>query len=501
MYLGFPIFIIPHSGGKVKGFSEFFRILQRETVDTDSIGFYFLQKGARRMTFSSLIFLFAFLPLTLAAYYLFPRGWRNAVLLAAGLLFCAWDRPASLLPLLWETLAAYCFARLFARLGRRVWLWGGVACVTAPLLLFKYTPFGSSYGLPQGISFYTFALLSYLADVSRGRAEAEWNPLLFGTYATLFPLLGAGPILRWSETRGQLTERRESLMAFGVGVGRFCCGLGKKLLLGDGLAAGYRYYRDLLTGQPTVLGAWMTLICFTLHLYFDFSGYTDMALGVGRMFGFRFPENFDYPFLARSVTDFWRRWHLSLSRFLTTYIYFPLGGSRKGMARTCVNLMIVFLLSGLWHGAGWLFLLWGLMHGAASVLYRLFRKPYDRLHPALQWLVNFGFIVVAWVFFRATSLTDALAIVKSMLMMNFGPLRDSITSAFALPGGFHEGYNAIYMMIWYVASLFACLGLRNTYEKTMDFHPTLCNALTTVLMIVYCTLSLSSVSVFLYFNF
>ena len=374
MYLGFPIFIIPHSGGKVKGFSKFFRILQRETVDTDSIGFYFLQKGARRMTFSSLIFLFAFLPLTLAAYYLFPRGWRNAVLLAAGLLFCAWDRPASLFPLLWETLAAYCFARLFARSGRRVWLWGGVACVTAPLLLFKYTPFGSSYGLPQGISFYTFALLSYLADVSRGRAEAERNPLLFGTYATLFPLLGAGPILRWGETCGQLTERRESLMAFGVGVGRFCCGLGKKLLLGDGLAAGYRYYRDLLTGQPTVLGAWMTLICFTLHLYFDFSGYTDMALGVGRMFGFRFPENFDYPFLARSVTDFWRRWHLSLSRWFRDYVYIPLGGNRRGRLMQCRNLAAVWLLTGVWHGAGWNFLLWGgyfcVLSGAVAVLPR-----------------------------------------------------------------------------------------------------------------------------------
>ena len=400
MYLGFPIFIIPHSGGKVKGFSEFFRILQRETVDTDSIGFYFLQKGARRMTFSSLIFLFAFLPLTLAAYYLFPRGWRNAVLLAAGLLFCAWDRPASLLPLLWETLAAYCFARLFARSGRRVWLWGGIACVTAPLLLFKYTPFGSSYGLPQGISFYTFALLSYLADVSRGRAEAERNPLLFGTYATLFPLLGAGPILRWSETRGQLTERRESLMAFGVGVGRFCCGLGKKLLLGDGLAAGYRYYRDLLTGQPTVLGAWMTLICFTLHLYFDFSGYTDMALGVGRMFGFRFPENFDYPFLARSVTDFWRRWHLSLSRWFRDYVYIPLGGNRRGRLIQCRNLAAVWLLTGVWHGAGWNFLLWGGYFCVILICEHLFlRRFLERLPSFPAHLYALFLILVSFLLF------------------------------------------------------------------------------------------------------
>ena len=155
----------------------------------------------------------------------------------------------------------------------------------------------------------------------------------------------------------------------------------------------------------------------------------------------------------------------------------------------------------MWHGAGWLFLFWGLLHGAASVLYRLLRKQYDALHPALQWLLTFGFVVVAWVFFRATSMADALAIVKSMFMMNFGPLRSEITSAFALPGGFHPGYNALYMMAWYLLSLFACLGLRNTYEKTMDFKPTVLNALSTVLLILYCTLSLSRVSVFLYFNF
>ena len=163
--------------------------------------------------------------------------------------------------------------------------------------------------------------------------------------------------------------------------------------------------------------------------------------------------------------------------------------------------MIVFLASGLWHGAGWLFLLWGLLHGLASVLYRLFRKQYDALHPALQWLLTFGFVVVAWVFFRATSLSDALAILRSMVMMDFGPLRSEITSAFALPGGFHPGYNALYMMIWYAAALFACLGMRNTYEKTMAFKPTLANSFSTVILILYCVLSLSGVSVFLYFNF
>lgn len=332
------------------------------------------------MAFSSIVFLFAFLPVTLAIYYVSPRRWRNAVLLAAGLLFCAWDRPASLLPLLWAALAAYGFARLYARTNRQAWFWVGIACVTAPLLLFKYAPIGRSVGLPQGISFYTFSLISYLADVRLGRAEAETSPVLFGTYATLFPLLGAGPILRWGQTRGQLTGRRESLTAFGVGVGRFCCGLGKKLILGDGLAAGYRYFRDLLAGQPTVLGAWLTLICFTLYLYFDFSGYTDMAIGIGRMFGFRFPENFDYPFLARSITDFWRRWHLSLSRWFRDYVYIPLGGNRRGQLIQCRNLAAVWLLTGIWHGTGWNFLLWGAFFCVILICEHLFlRRFLDRL--------------------------------------------------------------------------------------------------------------------------
>ena len=366
------------------------------------------------------------------------------------------------------------------------------------LLCHVSSAFPSSFTVPV-INSFSLALVidSYKRTVPR------YNILDYALFVTFFPQLIAGPIVLHSEIVPQFADaqnRHFNFDNFAPGLYAFARGLMKKVVIADTFAvaveAGFASAQTLNTAE-----AWFVAIGYTLQLYFDFSGYCDMATGVGLMFNIKIPINFNSPYKSLNIREFWQRWHITLSRFLTTYIYFPLGGSRKGMARTCVNLMIVFLLSGLWHGAGWLFLLWGLMHGAASVLYRLFRKPYDRLHPALQWLVNFGFIVVAWVFFRATSLTDALAIVKSMLMMNFGPLRDSITSAFALPGGFHEGYNAIYMMIWYAASLFACLGLRNTYEKTMDFHPTLCNALTTVLMIVYCTLSLSSVSVFLYFNF
>jgi len=226
-----------------------------------------------------------------------------------------------------------------------------------------------------------------------------------------------------------------------------------------------------------------------------------VATGVGLMFNIKIPLNFNSPYKSMNIREFWQRWHITLSRFLTTYIYFPLGGNRKGTLRTYINLMIVFLASGLWHGAGWLFLLWGLMHGAASVLYRIFRKPYDAMPKCIQWMVTFLFVVIAWVFFRATSMADASGMLSSMFSLNFGPVRDSIVSAFELPGGILSRFNLIIMAAWYVLSLLSCVFLRNTYEKTMDFKPTLINAFMTVALILYVTLSLSNVSVFLYFNF
>ena len=335
------------------------------------------------------------------------------------------------------------------------------------------------------------------------RTVPRYNILDYALFVTFFPQLVAGPIVLHSEIVPQFADpknRRFNFDNFAPGLYAFALGLFKKVIVADtfGVAveAGFGAAQTLNTAE-----AWFVALGYTLQLYFDFSGYCDVATGVALMFNIKLPLNFNSPYKSLNIREFWQRWHMTLSRFLTNYIYFPLGGSRKGTVRTCINLMIVFLASGLWHGAGWLFLLWGLLHGLASVLYRLFRKQYDALHPALQWLLTFGFVVVAWVFFRATSLSDALAILRSMVMMDFGPLRSEITSAFALPGGFHPGYNALYMLVWYAASLFACLGMRNTYEKTMAFRPTLANACSTVILILYCVLSLSGVSVFLYFNF
>ena len=477
------------------------------------------------MLFNSYVFMLAFLPLTLLGYFLLGRlperiPLNKVFLVLAAFVFYGYNNPSYVPIIVCSILVNYALSQLMLSCERKAvrlpLMLLGLALNLGVLFTFKYHDFfvtnmNHAFGfafaltnvaLPLGISFFTFQQLSYVID-SYKRTVPRYNILDYALFVTFFPQLVAGPIVLHSEIVPQFADpknRHFNFDNFAPGLYAFALGLFKKVVVADtfGVAveAGFAAAQSLNTAE-----AWFVALGYTLQLYFDFSGYCDVATGVALMFNIKLPLNFNSPYKSLSIREFWQRWHMTLSRFLTNYIYFPLGGSRKGLWRTCINLMIVFLASGLWHGAGWLFLLWGLMHGLASVLYRLFRKQYDALHPALQWLLTFGFVVIAWVFFRATSMADAMAIVKSMFMMDFGPIRDSITAAFALPGGIRPGYNAIFMMAWYALSLFACLGLRNTYEKTMGFHPTLLNALSTVLLILYVTLSLSNVSVFLYFNF
>jgi len=477
------------------------------------------------MLFNSYVFMLAFLPLTLIIYFLLGKlperiQLNKVFLVLASFLFYGYNNPNYVPIIAFSILINYALSQMMLRSEKKIirlpLMLLGLGLNLGVLFYFKYHDFfaanmnaffGTSFALyrlalPLGISFFTFQQLSYVIDSYR-RTVPRYNILDYALFVTFFPQLVAGPIVLHSEIVPQFADaknRRFNFDNFAPGLYAFALGLFKKVIVADtfGIAveAGFANAASLNT-----IEAWFIAIGYTLQLYFDFSGYCDVATGVGLMFNIKIPLNFNSPYKSMNIREFWQRWHITLSRFLTSYIYFPLGGSRKGLVRTCINLMVVFLASGLWHGAGWLFLLWGLMHGAASVLYRLFRKQYDSLHPALQWIMTFGFVVIAWVFFRATALTDALAIVKSMFMMDFGPIRDSITSAFALPGGFRPGYNGIFMMVWYALSLFACLGMRNTYEKTMDFKPTLYNAFQTVILILYVTLCLSNVSVFLYFNF
>jgi len=372
------------------------------------------------MVFSSLIFLFAYLPLVLLCYYAVPRKWRNVVLFVLSLVFYGWGEPIYLFLMLFATTTAYFFGLLIRRYRicaprkAKIALIISVGINLSLLFFFKYysffaenlsrLPFVSlpsipGLVLPIGISFYTFQILSYTVDVYRNDCAAQTNYVSFGTYVTLFPQLVAGPIVRYQSIDRELDGRRETADLFAKGVTRFCCGLAKKVLMGDMLAAGHEYFRSVAELELTTLGAWMTVILFTLHLYYDFSGYSDMAIGLGLMFGFHFPENFNYPYIARSITEFWRRWHISLSTWFREYVYIPLGGNRRGKGRQYRNLAVVWLLTGFWHGANWNFLLWGAYYCVLLILEKAFllhvleRAPRPLTHLYTLFLVTVGFLI------------------------------------------------------------------------------------------------------------
>jgi len=382
------------------------------------------------MLFSSLEFLYGFLPLTLLFYFLCPPRWRNALLLIVSLVFYALGEPIYLFLMLLTVVADYGFGLWIARALRRgkngrLPLILGVMFNLSLLAFFKYYDFfASSVGLPTlaltlpvGISFYTFQAMSYLIDVYRREVAARRDLVAFGTYVTLFPQLIAGPIVRYAEIDGQLSRRSHTLARVGEGAATFCAGLAKKVLLANTAGA---MCEELWSGRPlTALGAWLWLIFFAFQIYFDFSGYSDMAVGLGRILGFDFPENFRYPYVARSITDFWRRWHITLSSWFRSYVYIPLGGNRRGRWRTYRNLLITWALTGLWHGASWNFLLWGVYFFVLLALEKAFlgrlleRAPTPLRHGYALLGILFG-----WLIFASDGVTvDGIALGKSLLCL------------------------------------------------------------------------------------
>src|SRR5258708_9332735 len=345
------------------------------------------------MLFTEPAFLFAFLPATLALYFLAPTRWRNAVLAFASLAFYAFGEPRFLPFLVVSIALGYVFAIWIERTratprGRAV-LALAIALDLLLLVVFKYASWIAdnvdravaalglghlpvpSILLPLGISFFTFHKISYEVDVYRGVTRAQRHPLTLGVYFLFFPQLIAGPIVRYHDIAAQLVSRVVTRGAFADGIRRVIIGLAKKVIVANTVAVVADGIFKIPDGQLTTPVAWLGVLCYTLQIYFDFSGYSDMAIGLARMFGFRFLENFEHPYASRSITEFWRRWHISLSRFFRDYLYIPLGGNRHGDARTYANLMIVFFLCGLWHGASWAFVAWGLYHGAFLVIERL----------------------------------------------------------------------------------------------------------------------------------
>jgi len=369
------------------------------------------------MVFASPIFLFLFLPATLAAYFVAPRRWRNAVLLAASVVFYAWGEARYLLLICGSVAFNFAIGLRIAGaaqpLARRRWLDLAVAGNLAALLVFKYA--GLGIALPLGISFFTFHAISYVVDVYERDAEAQTSLADFALYILAFPQLVAGPIIRWRDIAAQIGRRRELIEDFAWGARRFVLGLGKKVLVANPLGQVADVVFALPAAELTTPLAWLGLACYTLQIYFDFSGYSDMAIGLLRMFGFRVAENFDYPYISRSVREFWRRWHISLSNWFRNYVYIRLGGSRGTQALAWRNLVIVFLLCGLWHGASWTFVLWGAWHGAFLVIERAgFSRLLARIGP-LAHLYALAATMGGWVLFRCESLPQAAGYYAALL--------------------------------------------------------------------------------------
>jgi len=417
-----------------------------------------------RMLFSSALFVFCFLPIVLGVHFVVHPRLRNAWLLVASLVFYAWGEPVIALVMLLSIGANYAFGLLVERARERGGGKGVVAAAVAfnlgLLVFFKYADWlwsslgaglvglgwldapwaalGSHFAadspwraillnpddsirLPIGISFFTFQAFSYVVDVYRRDAPVQRNPLDIALYVALFPQLIAGPIVRYRDVAEQIVQRTITRAGFAYGIRRFVLGLGKKMLIANVCAEA----ADGVFGSATLAGvpgaeltpalAWLGIVAYTLQIYFDFSGYSDMAVGLGHLFGFRFLENFDYPYIARSITEFWRRWHLSLSTWFRDYLYIPLGGNRRGPARTYANLLLVFALCGLWHGANQTFLVWGLYHGAFLVLERLGLGAWlARRNAVLRHVYTLLAVMVGWVFFRAETLNHALDYLRAL---------------------------------------------------------------------------------------
>ena len=463
------------------------------------------------MLFSSIPFLFYFLPCVLLVYFAVPQKGRNAVLLAASLFFYGWGEPKFLLFMVFSIVQGYVFARLIGR-GRRKKLFLTLSLVLSFALLgyCKYADFfienfnavtGLSLpllkiALPIGISFYTFQIASYEIDVYRGDVAAQHNFIDFAAYVAMFPQLIAGPIVRYRDIAPQLKERTHSLEAAASGASRFAVGLGKKVLVANVLAQLVSAYKA--SAEQTALYAWLYAIAFTLQIYFDFSGYSDMAIGLGRIFGFTFPENFRYPYISKSITEFWRRWHMSLSTWFRDYLYIPLGGSRCSRIRHIFNILVVWMATGFWHGAAWNFVFWGLFYAVLLMAEKFFLLPALKKGRVLPHVYVLLAVTLGFVLFDAASLKDALH--------QLGTLFGAGTAS-------GLGTEAVYMLRSYgVVLALAVLGatplpamLWKKAQEAKSLAPvlTVAEPLCTLVLLALCTAFLvdGSFNPFLYFRF
>ena len=471
------------------------------------------------MVFSSAVFLFVFFPLTMILYFVPGRdenkdiSRKNLILCIASLIFYAWGEPVYIVLMCLSILFNYHLGLDMESHKNdseklKSLLIFGVAFNLFMLGFFKYSGFiadniNSALGLeieyealplPVGISFYTFQILSYVIDVYKGKVRAQSKIVNFAAYITMFPQLIAGPIVQYSDIEKQLSNRTITIDNFYDGIIYFIRGLGKKVLFANTIGA---VYSDIMAGDignTSVVTAWIAIISYTLQIYFDFSGYSDMAVGLGKMFGFEFVQNFNFPYKASSITDFWRRWHISLSSWFRDYVYIPLGGNRKGLARTIINILIVWSLTGMWHGAAWNFIAWGMFYGVLLVLEKyVLKDALEKIPVPLRHIGTIIVVMIGWVFFSSENINQAWAFIGSMIGFGNGSFIDS-QAMYLLS----ENTFAIFAMVLSAAGVFDMISTR---EETRTYKTFRCILYIIIFLLSIAYLVSETYNPFLYFRF
>lgn len=485
------------------------------------------------MLFNSYIFILFFLPVCILGYYILNFYKKYTIgqlfLLAMSLWFYAYFNVSYLFIILGSIVVNYgiyaAFQKISGETARKFVLTIGLILNIGVLFYFKYMDFfirnvnvvfHKEYGLkgillPLGISFFTFQQISFVVDAYK-REVPQCGFLYYASFVTFFPQLVAGPIVTHDELIPQFMDKSRKRVDWDYiseGIYIFVIGLAKKVLLADifGNAVNWGYENIEALNSTSAL---LIMLMYTIQIYLDFSGYSDMAIGIGKMFHIDLPVNFDSPYQSKMIVDFWSRWHKTLTRFLTKYVYIPLGGNRKGKARTYLNVMIVFLVSGFWHGANWTFVFWGLCHGLFMVVTRIFMRYFKKIPAILNWLITFGFVNVMWVFFRADSMESALKFLNKIIACDFGEISEGINACFELIEirfilekvriELHQ-YSAFVTIAFLAFSMWMILGCRNAYEGMERFKPSVVRIMTSAILLVWCVFSFSGVSSFLYFNF
>ncbi len=467
------------------------------------------------MVFSSLVFIFLFFIGVMLIYYAVPKRFKNLVIFLSGVIFYAWGEPLYILVMLGSTLIDYCAGLLIWKFDKnivvkRISLIVSILMNLGLLGVFKYGGFvidnvnnifatafdNPNLPLPIGISFFTFQSMSYTIDMYLGKIKVQKNPITFAAFVNLFPQLVAGPIVRYDDIARELDDRKIDLDCIYSGIIRFITGMGKKVLLANSVGMLWDTVIASDLGNASLLTVWLGIIAYTLQIYFDFSGYSDMAIGIGRMMGFNFPENFNYPYLSKSISEFWRRWHMTLGAWFRSYVYIPLGGNRKGKGRTIFNLAVVWAATGIWHGANWTFIVWGTLYGVVIILEKLFLgKVLEKLPSFVGHIYTMLLVMLGWVLFASPNISTAGTYIATMFGAS-GILIDN---------------TAIYLLINYgfilVFGIFAATDLwKRIVEKLSVKLPTFTNyitpfAKTAVFLICIAYLADATYNPFLYFNF